>query len=97
MVANIIQYVFAVIGGTGAGPTALTAVPRLAPLADNGGPTPTMALLPGSPGIDAAMGSTNAVDQRGFSVAGPPDIGAFEAGGSAAAPAPGVTPTQPDR
>lgn len=28
--------------------------PMLAPLADNGGPTPTMALRPGSPAIDAA-------------------------------------------
>ncbi len=55
--------------------------PLLGPLADNGGPTLTMALLPGSPAIDA--GDTIAappVDQRGvprtFGQAA--DIGAFE-------------------
>ena len=31
--------------------------PLLGPLADNGGPTPTHALLPGSPAIDAGVGS----------------------------------------
>jgi hypothetical protein len=55
--------------------------PRLGPLADNGGPTFTHALLPGSPAIDTAS-SQNApsTDQRG--VARPQgagfDIGAFE-------------------
>src|SRR6185369_6454437 len=47
--------------------------PRLAPLANNGGPTPTHAPLPGSPLFDAvplaactdAMGSPLAFDQRG--------------------------------
>jgi hypothetical protein len=55
--------------------------PKLGPLTDNGGPTLTMALLPGSPAIDA--GDTAAApptDQRGvprpFSLAA--DIGAFE-------------------
>lgn len=40
--------------------------PMLGPLADNGGPTPTHALLPGSAAIDrgSAFGST--VDQRGL-------------------------------
>src|SRR5262249_25463891 len=40
--------------------------PRLAPLADNGGPTQTMALVPGSPAIGAGD-PTNAPewDQRG--------------------------------
>jgi hypothetical protein len=56
--------------------------PLLAPLGDYGGPTPTMALLPGSPAIDGATGSTATNDQRG--VARPygaaPDIGAYEAG-----------------
>src|SRR5207249_128652 len=45
--------------------------PMLGPLASNGGPTLTMALLPGSPAIDA--GDTNfclATDQRGFGRAG---------------------------
>jgi hypothetical protein len=55
--------------------------PRLGPLANNGGPTPTMALLPGSPAIDAGDESLSPpTDQRG--VARPfgsaSDIGAFE-------------------
>ena len=55
--------------------------PELGPLADNGGPTLTMALLPGSPAIDAgsAVGAP-ATDQRGVprpQGAGV-DIGAFE-------------------
>ena len=54
--------------------------PRLGPLADNGGPTDTLALLPGSPAINAG-GSVGcpATDQRG--VPRPPghcDIGAFQ-------------------
>jgi hypothetical protein len=54
---------------------------KLGPLADNGGPTLTMALLPGSPAIDAGNTSlAPATDQRGvrrpFSLAA--DIGAFE-------------------
>ncbi len=57
--------------------------PLLAPLANNGGPTLTMALLPGSPAIDAGdtVGPPS-TDQRGFprpaGAAG--DIGAFEFG-----------------
>jgi hypothetical protein len=55
--------------------------PLLAPLADNGGPTPTLALLPSSPAIDAGDASVcTATDQRG--IARPQgfgcDIGAFE-------------------
>jgi len=72
--------------------------PRLEPLQDNGGPTPTQALLPGSPAIDAIPGDRCAVatDQRGFArpypASGRCDIGAFElsatgdtAGGTATA------------
>ncbi len=41
--------------------------PKLGPLADNGGPTLTMALLPGSPAIDAGNTSlAPATDQRGY-------------------------------
>jgi CSLREA domain-containing protein len=41
--------------------------PLLGPLADNGGPTQTHALLPGSPAIDSALNeSCPNVDQRGF-------------------------------
>jgi hypothetical protein len=53
--------------------------PMLAALANNGGPTKTMALLDGSPAIDS--GTTNgapSVDQRGVTRGQPPDIGAFE-------------------
>jgi hypothetical protein len=55
--------------------------PRLAPLADNGGPTLTMALYPDSPAINAGIlvpGITT--DQRGTPrpVGGAADIGAFE-------------------
>jgi hypothetical protein len=70
--------------GGGFDPTDLLNVdPRLGPLQDNGGPTPTMALLPGSPAIDAGD-NTNAPlwDQRGAPfrriVNGTIDIGAFE-------------------
>ncbi len=55
--------------------------PKLGPLANNGGPTLTMALLPGSPAIDAGNTSlAPASDQRGFRrPAGlAADIGAYE-------------------
>lgn len=54
--------------------------PGLAPLADNGGPSQTHALLPASPAIDAAsISSFEPVDQRGLPrLAGLADIGAFE-------------------
>jgi hypothetical protein len=45
----------------------ITAVdPLLAPLADNGGPTYTHALLPGSPAIDAGNSFDLSGDQRGY-------------------------------
>lgn len=63
--------------------------PLLGPLADNGGPTQTHALLPGSPALDAGS-SSEATDQRGLgrpvdlpSIANgtgnASDIGAYEA------------------
>jgi hypothetical protein len=55
--------------------------PKLGPLADNGGPTLTMALLTGSPAIDAGdTSAAPATDQRGFPrPAGlAVDIGAYE-------------------
>jgi hypothetical protein len=70
--------------------------PLLAPLSANGGPTATMALLAGSPAIDAGAGCP-ANDQRG--VARPQgaacDIGAFEVVQSppAGPPPPKVTTT----
>ena len=54
--------------------------PLLAPLGDYGGPTQTMALLPGSPARNATVGSFVISDQRGFPLVGGPDIGAYEAG-----------------
>jgi hypothetical protein len=53
--------------------------PGLATLGDYGGPTETMALLPGSRAIHqgvAVPGVTT--DQRGFPLDSPPDIGAFQ-------------------
>jgi hypothetical protein len=58
--------------------------PLLSPLQDNRGPAQTMALLPGSPAIDAGD-NTNApaTDERGFArvVNSTIDIGAFESRG----------------
>jgi predicted outer membrane repeat protein len=58
--------------------------PMLGPLQDNGGPTQTMALLPGSPAVDAGdNGNAPDFDQRGPGfdriVGGTIDIGAYEA------------------
>ncbi len=79
--ANIIGNQFRPIGaGIDTGPAALTNAPLLAPLGNYGGPTLTMALLPGSPARNAAVGSTSTNDQRGFPIVGPADIGAYEAG-----------------
>ena len=68
--------------------------PLLAPLRNYGGPTQTIALLPGSPAIDAgsnalAIGTT---DQRGEPYVGTVDIGAFESQGFTLAPVTGSTP-----
>lgn len=52
--------------------------PLLHPLADNGGPTLTMALMPGSPAIDAGAPGCPPTDQRGVPREGTCDIGAFE-------------------
>src|SRR5262249_19080377 len=69
--------------GSGGLADSITGNPMLGPLADNGGPTQTMALLPGSPAIDAGANSAAGLpstDQRGLArIIGPPaDIGAFE-------------------
>jgi hypothetical protein len=76
-------------GGSGYDPTDLVGTsafpidPKLGPLQDNGGPTQTMALLPGSPAIDAGDNTDAPLfDQRGPGfpriVNGTIDIGAFE-------------------
>jgi hypothetical protein len=53
--------------------------PGLTSLANNGGPTWTMALLTNSPAVDAAVFFySTATDQRSTNRVGSPDIGAFE-------------------
>jgi hypothetical protein len=53
--------------------------PKLGKLQNNGGPTSTMALLPGSPAIKKGTPvGAPATDQRGVPRGNPPDIGAFE-------------------
>gem|GEM_PF-4663665 len=74
-------------GGTDGGPPAISGNPLLAPLANYGGPTQTMALRPGSPARNAAAGSTATADQRAFPITGGADIGAYEAGTLANCPA----------
>jgi hypothetical protein len=60
-------------------PNLLTDDPRLGELADNGGPTQTIALRRGSPAIDhAAKASAEKRDQRGHKRDAHPDIGAYE-------------------
>ena len=62
----------------------VNADPLLGSLADNGGPTMTMALLPGSPAIDAGVAVPGVTtDQRGVPrpQGAAPDIGAFESRG----------------
>ena len=64
-------------------PDTISLDPRLAPLADNGGPTETRALLDDSPAIDMGNNAAGlAYDQRGAGfprVKGPQaDIGAYE-------------------
>src|SRR5262249_6298209 len=53
--------------------------PLLGPLANNGGPTQTRALLPGSPAINAGdPAAAPATDQRGLPGFGTTAMGAFE-------------------
>jgi hypothetical protein len=74
--------------------------PLLGPLQDNGGPTFTQALLPGSPAINAGDPSFKPppdYDQRGPGfdrvVNGRIDIGSFEVQGSTPTPTPRPSPT----
>jgi hypothetical protein len=64
---------------TPATPTVVWADPLLDVLAGWGGPTPTMALLPGSPALGAGVAAgAPPADQRGAARTPPPDAGAFE-------------------
>ncbi len=79
------------IAGTGnlLGTVANPINPLLAPLGNFGGPTPTMALLPGSLALGAGLIATYpgmttqiTIDQRGLHLDSPvPDIGAFQSQG----------------
>ena len=51
--------------GDQTGTTEVPLDPKLGPLQDNGGPTWTRALLPGSPAIDAGISANLSTDQRG--------------------------------
>jgi hypothetical protein len=75
------------LDGDGSCKAALKGDPKLGPLVANGGPTLTMALLVGSPAIDAGSGCP-ANDQRLAPRGGACDIGAFEYGANAPAPKP---------
>jgi hypothetical protein len=68
--------------------------PLLAPLGNYGGPTQTMALLPGSPAIGGGVSGFGipATDQRGLSRTGHVDIGAFQSQGFVIKPVKGSTP-----
>jgi len=66
----------------------------LAPLGNYGGPTQTMALLPGSAAIDAGASGTGipTTDQRGLGDIGGVDIGSVQSQGYTLTPATGSTP-----
>ena len=70
--------------------------PLLGPLIDNGGPTQTQALLPGSPAINTGANPLNLLtDQRGSIFArsiGQADIGAFEVQSGARSTSPQAVP-----
>jgi hypothetical protein len=73
------------LGGSGFDSTDLLNVdPLLGPLQDNGGPTQTMALLAGSPALNAGDPAELGVpDQRGVVRSGGVNIGAYQASASA--------------
>jgi parallel beta-helix repeat protein len=70
----------------------------LAPLGNYGGPTETIALLPGSSAIDEGTSGPGipSTDQRGLGRYGAVDIGAFESQGFVYTIAPGSTPQSSD-
>jgi hypothetical protein len=86
---NLLGVATEATGFTGTGDL-IAANPMLAALADNGGPTKTMELLPGSDAIDAGVAAGSTFDQRGLArtvddpavaneaTSDGTDIGAFE-------------------
>jgi hypothetical protein len=81
---NIVRSYRAIHGASTTGPRFLSADPKLGALRDNGGLVPTMALLKGSPAINAAArgGSARAHDARGAGfnrvIGGAMDLGSYE-------------------
>jgi hypothetical protein len=72
-------------GGFLTGPNdQLVTDPMLGPLQNNGGPTFTHALLPGSPAINSGDPDSSSRDQRYYLRSGRPDRGAFESNGTIA-------------
>lgn len=78
--------------------------PKLGPLQNNGGPTPTRALAAGSPAVDAGtcqstLGAPLTTDQRGVArpqpAGGKCDIGAYELVPASSSPPPGPGPSAP--
>jgi hypothetical protein len=60
--------------------------PKLGPLQNNGGPTPTQALLPGSPALAAGdPAQSGSTDQRGVIRSGAVNMGAYQASASSLA------------
>lgn len=76
---NIVPNLFTVRDGKRTGAPPLTTDPMLSALAQNGGPTRTMALQAGSTAIDKTSNSLGS-DQRGLGINGKADVGAFEFG-----------------
>jgi hypothetical protein len=67
--------------------------PLLSPLGNYGGPTQTIGLLPGSPALDAGIATYGiTTDQRGITISGTADIGAFYSEGFTDSVVPGSTP-----
>ena len=81
-------------GNQGSGTAQAPIDPLLAVLGAYGGPTATMALLPGSPAIGGGQSGAGVpkADQRGQQRAGRVDIGAFESQGFILTPVAGSTP-----
>jgi len=79
---NLVQAVQNSGGGTASGPAAISAAPRLQPLANYGGPVPTMPPRADSPALDRIATAPFPADQRGFPrvMWGAADLGAVEAG-----------------
>jgi parallel beta-helix repeat protein len=69
------------------------ATPLLSPLGNYGGPTETIALLPGSPAIGSGVATSGiTTDERGITIGSSPDIGAFYSEGFTITVVPGSTP-----